>query len=801
MNRCARRLVGLIVAWQVTVVALPAFADDWPGFRGPNVLGTSAESGVFDADKIGLKVAWKVRTGPGYSGVAIAGDRLVTVYAKDGKDRLACFDAATGREHWNVEIEEMYVGHDGSHDGAIATPLIDNGRVLALGARGRLLAAALADGKITWSTDLVADHQAKAPFYGFGTSPVIVDGVLIVQVGTPGPMVAGFDPATGKKLWTAAEDAIGYQTPVPYSEGDRRVVLAAGGRKVVALDPKSGEIAWTYEHSKEGGRGAGSLVPVPCGPGRLFIANKEDGSSVIARHVDSTVATYNVLWEGRQIRNSYNVPVHHDGHLYAYSARFLTCVDSAGGEVKWKSRSPGDGFLSLVDGHLITVTKDGSLHVVKATPAEYVERAALPVFDEVVWTHPSFANGSVYARSQGELARIDVVKGEVLAVAPASREGVIPDSQFGRFVASLTAEKDKAAAIDRYLEKHSSLPIVEGDSIVHFVYRGPENDVAVAGDMFGARQERPMHRVPDTDLFYFSMNIEPDARLNYVFMCDYKTITDPKNSRTTSTTLVNEEMEMSFSGAELPMSWFAMPKWTSPPAAEAVAAAGRLESHELDSAALAKKHKVEVYLPAAYESGEQRFPVLYVFGGEVALKHGQMKDVLDRSCGRNMRPTIAVFINEGSFRQLDKLVTMFGEELVPFVDGKYRTVASAEGRAAIGQGFAGADAWYCALKHPKLVSKLGAQSLFLFDSFSPKVEPLFTSPGEQPLTIYLDWGKYDFRNPVEAWDMGQTNRDLADALKAKGFRIEGGQVNDGTGWASWNNRTVRMLEKLLPKSG
>ena len=41
-------------------------------------------------------------------------------------------------------------------------------------------------------------------------------------------------------------------------------------------------------------------------------------------------------------------------------------------------------------------------------------------------------------------------------------------------------------------------------------------------------------------------------------------------------------------------------------------------------------------------------------------------------------------------------------------------------------------------------------------------------------------------------------RQLAEALKAKGFRVEGGQVNDGTGWPSWNNRTDRMLRALLP---
>ena len=41
-------------------------------------------------------------------------------------------------------------------------------------------------------------------------------------------------------------------------------------------------------------------------------------------------------------------------------------------------------------------------------------------------------------------------------------------------------------------------------------------------DLFGARQERAMTRVPDTDLFYLTTRLEPDARTNYLFLEDYK---------------------------------------------------------------------------------------------------------------------------------------------------------------------------------------------------------------------------------------------------------------------------------------
>ena len=62
-------------------------------------------------------------------------------------------------------------------------------------------------------------------------------------------------------------------------------------------------------------------------------------------------------WKQNSIKNTYNVPVEYDEHLYAYSTRIMTCVDAATGRPKWKSREPSDGFLIVVDGHVILNTK------------------------------------------------------------------------------------------------------------------------------------------------------------------------------------------------------------------------------------------------------------------------------------------------------------------------------------------------------------------------------------------------------------------------------------------------------------
>ena len=50
-----------------------AGSNDWPGFRGPDVTGTSREAGVFpSSNRFKLEIAWKKPLGSGYSGVAVA---------------------------------------------------------------------------------------------------------------------------------------------------------------------------------------------------------------------------------------------------------------------------------------------------------------------------------------------------------------------------------------------------------------------------------------------------------------------------------------------------------------------------------------------------------------------------------------------------------------------------------------------------------------------------------------------------------------------------------------------------------
>ena len=81
---------------------------------------------------------------------------------------------------------------------------------------------------------------------------------------------------------------------------------------------------------------------------------------------------------------------------------------------------------------------------------------------------------------------------------------------FAAFLAEVSGAEDKTAVVDRFLESVAEFPLVEGGQM-HFIYRGPGEDLAIVGDLIGARFDHPMNHMAETDLFYYTASITRPA--------------------------------------------------------------------------------------------------------------------------------------------------------------------------------------------------------------------------------------------------------------------------------------------------
>jgi enterochelin esterase-like enzyme len=323
------------------------------------------------------------------------------------------------------------------------------------------------------------------------------------------------------------------------------------------------------------------------------------------------------------------------------------------------------------------------------------------------------------------------------------------------------------------------------------VFRGQVDDLAIMGDMFDLAQQVEMFRVADTDLYYYTIEAEPDARLNYRFV---------KNFEQPAVDPLNPVNAGGFLGrySELAMPKFKRPKHLDEP----VGARGTLDSLQFESKVFAGSRPLQIYLPSGYANSSKRYPVVYVNYGQQALRMGKMANTLDNLIGKSIEPVIAVFIyapnsfQEYARAQRDKYAEMVAQELVPFMDAKYRTLARPDARAVMGGDEGGYAAFYVTFKYPGTFAHVGGQSTHLFPSEAEPLKNMIKASKKLDLNIYLDWGTYDHRQ-TGSFDWAEFNSAFAKMLEGQGYKISGGQVHDGFDWASWRSRTDRVLETFF----
>ncbi len=774
--------------------------QDWPGFRGSTVGRIDERPGSFARlDRIGMRVAWRVTLGSGYSSVSIADGRAVTMFSDDTWDYIISLDAESGEEQWRYRIGETHRGHDGSHDGPISTPLIAEGHVFGLSPQGKLFAVDVGTGAEAWAVQMVEEQKAAKPYYGYATSPLLVDGVLVVAVNAgEGRTVLGLDPASGRVEWAAGDDMVSYQSPSSMEIGGKMQLLVVGDKKLEGIEASTGKLLWAYEHGGDTtAMGAQSMNLVPAGDGRVLVARKVDEAEMLRLTSSPEGMEVESLWTSKTLRGSYATSVYHEGYLYGFRGRILTCVDAETGEMRWRSRPPGDGFLTLVDGHLFIITKTGSLHVARATPDGYKEVDQMDLFDGYTWTPLAVANGHIYARGFEEVASIALSEATAGGDMSGKLEISFPESDFGRFVASLGAAADKQARLDEYFENVASFPILEGDRLIHFVYRGPADDVAMVGDVIGDRREQPMQRVPGTDLFFFSAELEPDSRVAYRFIKDLEEdVLDPRNPRKD----YYQQDEM---------SWASMPKWRIPTHIGEPKSEGRVDSIEIESAAFEGKRTLDVYLPVGYDSEpDRRYPVAYVHLGKAAMEWGGLRRTLDNLIDNELEPLIAVFVDTpgnpgrehfGPPKRDGKYTKFFLDEVVPYIDANYRSIAEPASRGNIGMGMGALTALATTGLSPGTFGRVSLQSIVMLTFHEDVVWPMLEKlEGSKP-TVFMEWGRYDARADHEGWNMIYLSRRLADYLEELGYELKGdGEVPEGTGWGAWKSRADRIFVELFP---
>ena len=435
-----RRTVPLLLA-MLPLVAATARGDDWPQWRGPRRDGVWREGGLPQSlPEGGIAPAWRAEVGGGYGGPAVAGGRVYLmdyradggVVANDpsqrteiaGQERVLCLDAATGRILWTHAYDCPYAISYAC--GPRCTPTVVDGEVYALGAEGHLHCLDAETGKVRWKRDFNADFSTRTPIWGYSGHPLVEGDHVVCMVGGAGSAVVAFDRRTGKEAWrslTASEP--GYAPPTILEEGGKRRVLTWDADTIAALDPGTGKPAWTVPLKP--GYGMSIMAPQ--------VADTSSGRVLFASGIGNIGALFRFggdgapepVWRNRakaSIASANSTPAIVGDVLYGCDCEtgFLTAVDLKTGDRLWETGVPTLGSRRGRHGTAFLVrqgetdrfwlfSETGDLILARLTPRAYEELGRVHLVDptgecfgrEVVWTHPAFAGGHVFARNDREL--------------------------------------------------------------------------------------------------------------------------------------------------------------------------------------------------------------------------------------------------------------------------------------------------------------------------------------------------------------------------------------------------------------
>ena len=397
-------IVILLITFCAFSLSQNSYPSDWLQFRGNERNGISKEIEILKKwPENGPELLWKKNIGEGFSEVLVSGEICFTTSGEkidsiSGTEYLIAFNISNGDEVWKAELDSIFIDVDNWGDGARSTPAIDENNIYCFSSYGKLTALAKKDGKELWKVDFVKEFGSTVPRWGFSTSPLLIDDILVIEVGgTESKTFAAFNKENGQVIWTKGNGGSTYCSPIMANINDTEQIIFINNSKLYSFNTK-GDTLWTYQVSLRGV----TAVPVFIEPNMIFL-------SVVSRSIGSLLIKVednipSEVFSGNTLQNHWSSSSYHDGFIYGFNVAALQCISIETGERKWTKRGFGKGSLIVVGNKLLVLSDKGKLMLVEANHEVFTEINSFQALEGKSWTAPSFANGCIYLRNLTEIA-------------------------------------------------------------------------------------------------------------------------------------------------------------------------------------------------------------------------------------------------------------------------------------------------------------------------------------------------------------------------------------------------------------
>ncbi len=393
-------------------VASPA--GDWPQFRGPGGRGEAPALDIPDQWTV-ADCKWRVKLpGVGHSSPVVRGNRLFVTSAmqEDGTRIIRCLDTADGHMIWKRDFAAAVFDLVNATAYDASSPALDDRHVYMAWATPEqyaLVALDQTDGSVVWRRDL-GPYQGD---HGFGSSPIVVDDLLIAsndQSGTSS--LLALDRRTGQTRWQVPRNTVktAYSTPLVWQQepGPPQLIVTSTSHAVSSFDPTSGKLLWELPGLFGEMRVVGSAVACS---GLVFATAGSGGGGkhmVAVRPGDPNgLVEPEVVYRVDKAIPYVPTSVACDRLLFLIAdSGIATCLDAPTGKVIWRERIGGRYFGSPIRAgdRIYCIARDGKMVVLAASDKfQVLGRINL---EESSNSTPAVADGVIYLRTASHLLAV-----------------------------------------------------------------------------------------------------------------------------------------------------------------------------------------------------------------------------------------------------------------------------------------------------------------------------------------------------------------------------------------------------------
>lgn len=365
-------------------------------------------------------------------------------------DIVLCLDAETGRRLWKRVFPQRGFNHRKVYS-PLCVPAVSGERLYALGSAGSVYCLEVATGKLLWRSDVgkAAEHfeqmrelclrtgvRGFEPM-AFNHAVSVIDGVVVVgdsgsPLGGRGSDVrehdaglVGLDAATGRRLWWVPQCLHRWGMPARWRHQGREYAIAAGGTRMVAVEPRTGKIVWELA-----GAVSDSVTLAISGDYLVVNTNKTkdpkgDGPTCYRLSLQGAAKLWTLPPAG-SLMICHVGAVIQGGQAYVMTSEGLACVELATGKPLGTVPQFGHAYSGYVGGD--GMLWDPRLKAVRAWPAFKPLEGKLADAPGVGFIQaPAYADGRVYLRGRTNIYCYDFRR-NAPAAAPATAAREAPEA-------------------------------------------------------------------------------------------------------------------------------------------------------------------------------------------------------------------------------------------------------------------------------------------------------------------------------------------------------------------------------------